>query len=231
MSRSLKLRSEQSAWLGEMGVDLHWLTLRDRRGAVGRAADGQREVAGDVPPAPDATPKQRAGVRAGTEPSPLYLVVAEQPGIDGEKRGLAYPGPQGRLLAAMLQACRLPRRERAYYTTVVSRRLAGGRMPTHDEVMADLPLLRAEIQELKPAWILALGQVAARALLGSTEPLDALRGGPHACALEGGESIPVWVTHPPASLLVRAAFKPQAWRDLAAFATAVQAADRHRAVP
>ena len=155
---------------------------------------------------------------------PQYFIVGEQPGVEDEAVGRPFQGDPGRLLQAMLGAARLPQIEEAYFTTLVKCRLAGGRAPLPEEIAACLPYLQQEIAQVRPRWILALGAVAAQAVLQSTDGLDALRGRPQVWRGAEGMEIPVWVTHHPSSLLVRSAGKLQAWRDLVALAQAVAAA-------
>lgn len=166
----------------------------------------------------------RAVPGAGSTPHPQYLIVGEQPGIEDEVSGLPFQGDAGRLLQAMLAAVRLPQAQSIHHTYAVKCRAAVGREPDAVEVAACLPHLHREIALLRPRWILALGRVAAQAVLGVQSDLDALRGGPHRYALDAGDDIPVWVTHQPASLLVRSALKAEAWRDLVGLAQAARVA-------
>lgn len=166
----------------------------------------------------------RAVPGAGSAPHPQYLVVGEQPGIGDEVGGLPFQGDAGRLLEAMLAAVRLPQAQSIHHTYAVKCRAAVGREPDATEVAACLPHLHREIALLRPRWILALGRVAAQAVLGVQSDLDALRGGPHRYTLDAQHEIPVWVTHQPASLLVRSTLKAEAWRDLVGLAQAVRAA-------
>ncbi|WP_368641303.1 uracil-DNA glycosylase [Castellaniella ginsengisoli] len=159
---------------------------------------------------------------AGRSGRPHYLIIGEQPGMEDDTSGRPFQGDQGRLLAAMLAAARLPHADSVYLTHVVKCRAVGGREPSAEDISACLPWLRRQIVLLRPHWILALGRVAAQAVIGTDLDLNALRGGPHCHVPEQGEPIPVWVTHQPSSLLVRSAWKAEAWRDLAGLAQAVQ---------
>lgn len=160
---------------------------------------------------------------AGVAQHPRYFIVGEQPGIEDDARGQPFQGDQGLLLDAMLAAVRLPQADSAWRTHVVKCRAVGGKEPADHEIASCLAWLHREIELLQPQWILALGRVAARAVLGSSADLDALRGGPHRYVSPQGREIPVWVTHQPASLLVRSDRKAEAWRDLLALAQAVRA--------
>jgi DNA polymerase len=168
--------------------------------------------------------RSRAVPGAGVRSHPLYFIVGEQPGIEDDASGMPFQGDPGTLLQAMMAAARLPEVDSAYLTNVVKCRAVGGQVPDAGEIAACLPYLHQEIARVRPRWILALGKTAAQAILGSTRELDALRGGPHTWSGPDGHTVPVWVTHHPASLLVRSAGKPEAWRDMVAFGQAVRAA-------
>ncbi len=165
----------------------------------------------------------RAVPGTGQAVRPHYLVVGEQPGLEDDAAGLPFQGDSGRLLTAMLAAARLPQGESTYLTYVVKCRAVGGREPSPQDIAACAPWLRRQIALLRPHWILALGRVAAQAVIGVGGDLDELRGGPHRHVPDQGEPIPVWVTHQPSSLLVRSAWKAEAWRDLAGLAAAARA--------
>jgi DNA polymerase len=236
----------QRAWLEEIGVDTHWLSAPPAseppaaRPAAADPVTGRPATERAIPPPPavaarparepSAAPDRPASAPvdpvvqgSGVRERPLYCIVGEQPGIEDVAE--PFQGDQGRLLRAMLVAARLPQPESVYLTTLVKDRSVGARAPTPEEIAARLPALREEILGVRPRWILALGGVAARALLGSEEPLEALRGGPYDWTGPDGTVIPVWVTHHPSSLLVRSADKPAAWRDLVALGEAVRAAE------
>lgn len=244
------LRPGQLAWLAEIGLDTHWLAERPASDGA-RVSPAARAESGDpAGPAPglvrvrapaDCPDLQALGQAvsacsrcerhahralavsgSGTAGQPYYLIVGEQPGIEDDASGQPFQGDQGRLLAAMLAAARLPHADSAYLTYAVKCRAVGGREPPPADVAACLPWLQQQIALLQPRWILALGRVAARAVIGSDADLDELRGGPHRYVPDQGEPIPVWVTHQPSSLLVRSAWKAEAWRDLAGLAQAVR---------
>ncbi|MFC4298213.1 uracil-DNA glycosylase [Castellaniella hirudinis] len=172
------------------------------------------------------TQRARAVPGMGQADRPYYLIIGEQPGMEDDASGLPFQGDPGRLLTAMLAAARLPHADSVYLAHGVKCRAVGGHEPTSQDVAACLPWLHRQIALLQPRWILALGRVAARAVIGTDKDLDALRGGPHQYMPDQGAPIPVWVTHQPSSLLVRSAWKAEAWRDLAGLAQAVRAAEK-----
>lgn len=76
--------------------------------------------------------------------------------------------------------------------------------------------LRREIELVRPRLICAMGEAAAHAVLGGSEPVVRLRGRFHAyqCGGETGHRIPVMVTFHPRFLLKCAEMKKAAWQDL-----------------
>src|SRR5690606_29717542 len=153
--------------------------------------------------------RARAVPGAGQDRNPLYLIIGEMPGVADDATGRPFEGQAGRLLRAMLAGARLPDPDAVYLTNVLKCRPPGGRAAHADEVAACMPHLQRQIDILRPRFILVLGRLAAQALLGTRESLDALRGREHRHVLADGSVMPVWVTHHPASLLVRPAHKAQ----------------------
>ncbi|ADW19063.1 Uracil-DNA glycosylase superfamily [Desulfobulbus propionicus DSM 2032] len=76
--------------------------------------------------------------------------------------------------------------------------------------------LRREIALVQPRVILAMGEEAAHAVLGTGEPISRLRGRFHAARQDdaNGVPIPVMVTFHPRFLLAQPAMKQAAWQDL-----------------
>lgn len=142
---------------------------------------------------------------------PRLLLVGEGPGAQEDLQGLPFVGPAGELLDAILQRGMGLRRDEVYITNVVKCRPPRNRDPNPDEVVACLPLLRAQITILRPPAILALGRVAAQCLLDSDKPLGALRGSWH-----GFGGIPLRATYHPAYLLRHPERKRWAWEDVQA---------------
>lgn len=146
--------------------------------------------------------------------APQWMFIGEAPGEYDDSTGRPFQGRAGELLQAMLASVGISDDASVYFTNVLKCRPMGNRSPEAAEVAACLPLLRRQISLLQPACLVALGRVSAAALLDRNEELDALRGKIHAYVDEDGRSVPVVVTHHPASLLLHAQFKADAWRDL-----------------
>ncbi len=140
---------------------------------------------------------------------PVWLFVGEGPGAEEDRQGLPFVGESGQLLDQMLRALGLNRSHQVYIANVVKCRPPHNRTPTHEECQQCLPYLAQQIRWLRPQIIVALGRVAAQALLASDQPLSQLRGQTYAF-----ERIPVRVTWHPAYLLRNPADKAKAWEDL-----------------
>lgn len=237
---SIRITPLQEAWLTEIGVDAQWLVrLRQALDDAGSASIAP-VVASPVAMAPardsvavsdtrdlvalharilvcEVCPlyagRSNAVPGAGETQTPDYLIVGEMPGVDDDMSGLPFQGAAGDLLQAMLASAGLAQKT-IFLTTAIKCRPPGGRAAHATELASCLPYLRQQIELLRPRHILALGHLAARAVLGSRESLAALRGQVHHYQTLNGQSIPVWVTHHPASLLLRPGHKAEAWRDL-----------------
>lgn len=143
---------------------------------------------------PTADPaKTPVGLGAG------WLVVAESLSPDAPLAGEA-----GRLLDNMLRAMRLHHHPRVFLAAL--ERPRPGAPAAAGDVAATLGDM---VATLRPAMVLVLGHVAARAALGRTEPLGRLRADLHQIA-----GCPAIVTYDPAFLLRSQDTKPAAWADL-----------------
>ena len=149
----------------------------------------------------------------GTASAPQWMFIGEAPGEYDDSVGKPFQGRPGELLRAMLAAIGCTDESELYFTNVLKCRPLGSRIPDAAEVAACMPFLRQQIRLLQPRYLVALGRIAAGALLGANEDLDALRGRVHTYH-DGEISVPVVVTHHPAALLLHGRLKADAWRDL-----------------
>lgn len=129
-----------------------------------------------------------------------WLIVLESP---APREPLA--GDVGRLLDNMLRALRLHHHPRTFVAPLA--RPAPGLPDTGAEPAA---ALQQALATLRPAMVLVLGLSAARAVLGSREPLGRLRAGAHQLA----DGTPAVVSYDPAYLLRAPEAKAAAWADL-----------------
>src|SRR5437879_1867819 len=118
-------------------------------------------------------------------------------------------GRAGRLLDNMLAAIGLERGENVYIANVLKCRPPGNRNPQPEEVQKCAPHLARQIELIEPKLIVAMGRVAAQALLNSDASIASLRGRLHRYA-----GVPLIVTYHPAYLLRNLPDKAKAWADL-----------------
>jgi uracil-DNA glycosylase family 4 len=126
----------------------------------------------------------------------------EAPGAEEEQQGEPFVGPAGQLLNKMIQGMGL-RREDVYIGNIMNWRpemptTFGNRPPTAEEMAYCLPFLRAQIEVVDPALIIALGATAAKGLLGADnfKSLGEIRG-----QWKQFAGKPVMVTYHPSYLL------------------------------
>lgn len=131
------------------------------------------------------------------------MLVGEAPSYYDELEGRPFCGEAGGKLDGILKAMELSRSQ-VYITHLVKfRPLAPNqtintRAPSREEVRVSLPVLDFEIAQVRPKVIVAMGVIAARALLRCDDlPLSACKELPHA-AYNG---TPLVVTHTPGYLL------------------------------
>jgi DNA polymerase len=147
---------------------------------------------------------------AGKIGSPEVMFIGEAPGADEDAQGLPFVGAAGQLLTKMIQAMGFTRDE-VFIANICKCRPPKNRVPTHDEMNACLPYLRAQLAIIRPKVIVTLGAVAAKGLLATESGITSLRG--H-WARYG--HIPLMPTFHPAYLLRYPAAKKESWADLQA---------------
>jgi len=138
------------------------------------------------------------------------MFIGEGPGSEEDRLGEPFVGPAGQLLDKIIGAMGFGRSS-VYIANVVKCRPPGNRNPEPAEVGACLPYLEQQIEAIAPDVMVALGAVAARALLETESSVGRLRGHFHD---RGG--IPVRVTYHPAYLLRNPAEKRKVWEDMQA---------------
>lgn len=150
------------------------------------------------------------------------MFVGEAPGAEEEVQGEPFVGPAGQLLNRMIQAMGL-KREEVYIGNIMNWRpelpvvgggdQVGNRPPTEEEMRYCLPYLRAQIEVVNPALLVALGATAAQGLLGfgSFKALGEIRGKWHEFSAK-----PLMVTYHPSYILRNQSnrSKRMIWEDL-----------------
>lgn len=154
-------------------------------------------------------------VFADGRPDAPLMLVGEAPGRDEDLKGLPFVGRSGQLLDRMLCAIGRDRRQ-AYISNILFWRPPANRTPTTEEMAACMPFVLRHIALVRPKVLVALGGIAAKQLLDTTDGIMRLRGRWQSLALPDGETIPLMPTFHPAYLLRQPAHKRLAWRDLLA---------------
>ena len=124
----------------------------------------------------------------------VLMFVGEGPGEEEDRQGRPFVGAAGQLLDKIIQAMGLDRSE-VYIANIVKCHPPGNRNPGDTEIACCLPYLKEQIRFIKPEVIVALGSVAARALLDTDQRISRLRGAFHLM-----DGVPVMPTFHPAYL-------------------------------
>ena len=151
--------------------------------------------------------RQKVVFGAGN-PAAELMLIGEAPGAEEDRQGLPFVGPAGELLTRIIQAMDL-RREDVYIANILKCRPPGNRDPQPDEVAACRGYLDRQIDLIQPRVIVALGRIAAQALLGNDSPIGQMRGQWYRI-----RGIPAMVTYHPAALLRNQGLKRPTWEDM-----------------
>lgn len=134
--------------------------------------------------------------------------IGEGPGAEEDKKGEPFVGRAGQLLNEMLSQVGW-RREDVYICNMIKCRPPNNRDPQPEEIAMCEPYLHEQLRLLQPQWLVALGRIAAQALLGNQAALKTLRGRMHTF-----RGINLWVTYHPAAILRNPNLMPDAHQDL-----------------
>ncbi len=194
----------------ELGLWPHWVARAPTREPIPAGADWAvlRQLVKDCQRCPLHQGRRQTVFGVGDERA-RWLFVGEGPGAEEDQRGEPFVGSAGRLLDQMLLGLGLKRDQDVYIANVVKCRPPQNRTPTEAECNACLPYLHRQIVMIQPKIIVALGKVAAHALLKTSGTLGALRLHQHFYG-----DIPLVVTWHPAYLLRTPSDKARAWEDL-----------------
>jgi uracil-DNA glycosylase family 4 len=136
------------------------------------------------------------------------VVVGEGPGATEDETGRPFVGRAGELLSEILAAIDLPR-DQVFICNIVKCRPPNNRRPQQDEIEACVPYLYAQLAQIKPAVIVAMGGTAAETLLDTKQSLASLRNRVHSF-----RGTPLIVTYHPAALLRNPHWKKPTWDDV-----------------
>jgi DNA polymerase len=104
-----------------------------------------------------------------------WMIIGEAPGAEEDRQGEPFVGRAGQLLNEMLRAVGLARSE-VYIANILKCRPPQNRDPRADEIEACSAYLQRQVELVGPGLVLAVGRIAAQALLADDSPVGRLRG-------------------------------------------------------
>ncbi|WP_424244278.1 DNA polymerase [Elusimicrobium posterum] len=157
-------------------------------------------------------------------PNATVLFIGEGPGFDEDHKGRPFIGRAGTLLTKMIEAMGI-KREEVFIANMVKchpmvdpsnpEKHGNDRAPSPSEIAFCRKYIEEQIRIISPKYIVALGGVAAKSLLGDAGSLGALRNKIHDLDIEDLKApVKVIATYHPAALLRNPAWKKDAWADL-----------------
>lgn len=146
----------------------------------------------------------------GSSKAKLFF-VGEGPGADEDEQGVPFVGRAGQLLTKIIDSMGLTR-EKVYIANVVKCRPPKNRVPEDEEIEKCSAFLKAQIESVRPDYIVALGLTATRFLLNSSAQLSEVRG--EFQTLSWNPQIQVLPTYHPAYLLRNPSAKKIVWDDM-----------------
>jgi DNA polymerase len=232
--KRLDALTETLVWYRDLGVtELHLQALKVsapvgaiENGAVASSTNtGNPLLASDLPALARTVAACRKCVLASTRTQTVFsdgsssariMFVGEAPGADEDAQGVPFVGRAGQLLTKMIESGMGMPRSEVYIANVLKCRPPGNRNPELEEIAACRGYLETQIETIRPEVIVALGNFAARFLLGTDEGIMKIRG-------IWGEyrGTPVMPTYHPSFLLRQPDRKREAWTDLLAVLTRI----------
>jgi DNA polymerase len=131
-------------------------------------------------------------VFARGDPAAALLFIGEGPGAEEDRQGLPFVGRSGQLLDRLIGEELGLDPSQVQVTNVVRCRPPGNRDPQDDEINACRPYLERQLELVRPAVVVTLGNFAARFMLGRSEGVSRLRGRAYDC--RGAALVPTF--HP-----------------------------------
>lgn len=144
------------------------------------------------------------------------LIIGDWLSVDREDQlpeNCQFGLEQDRMLKRMLEAIKLDRNE-VFVTNVIKCGIPASKQPRAEHANTCLSFLQRQISVLRPQLILAMGMIAARALLNRPESLSRLRGRLHRYQSSDKMNIPLIATYHPTFLLQNEGMKKATWADL-----------------
>lgn len=109
-------------------------------------------------------------------PEAKLMIIGEGPGQQEDATGLPFVGRAGQLLDKILASGNIDRKTETYICNIVKCRPPNNRVPSADEAAACRPFLNAQIEFIKPKFILLAGATAVNSVLKIKDPISRIRG-------------------------------------------------------
>lgn len=154
---------------------------------------------------------KRNYVISGGNIKSAIMVIGEAPGGKEDETGNVFVGPAGQLLDKMLGSIGLDRTQ-VYITNVCKCRPPENRNPTDDEIKTCIGYLRTQFRIMRPKFVLLLGSVAGKTVLGKDFRITKSHGNEY--NIKGTVFLP---TFHPSALLRDPSKKRDAYNDLLNF--------------
>ena len=142
------------------------------------------------------------------DPNADLMFIGEAPGRDEDLQGEPFVGRAGQLLTDIIKAMKLAR-EQVYIANVIKCRPPENRNPEPDELDECRPLIRRQVELIKPKVIVTLGKFGLQSLTEKGYSISALRG-----QWLDYHGIKLMPTYHPAYLLRTPAAKKDVWADM-----------------
>jgi len=142
-------------------------------------------------------------------PNADLMIIGEAPGEDEAKSGSPFVGRAGKLLNTIIENVGW-KREYIFIANTIKCRPPKNRDPQEDEAANCRKFLDMQIKVVDPIWIVCLGRISSRFLLGFSEKITmgSLRG------QHEYQGRKVMCTYHPSYLLRNPAAKEEVWMDL-----------------
>lgn len=136
------------------------------------------------------------------------MFIGEAPGLDEDRTGRPFTGKAGQLLSKIIVAMGLKRQD-VYLANSLKCKPPESQSPLPEEIAQCSPILKRQIELIRPKVICALGTIATQTLLQSDQPISQLRGKWH-----DYDNYKVMPTYHPSYLLSNPEEKKAVWDDI-----------------
>jgi len=149
-------------------------------------------------------------------PHAPVMIIGEGPGQQEDETGVPFVGRAGQLLTKIIESVEFDRQKDVYICNIVKCRPPQNRAPLQDEMEACFGYLKAQIEIIRPTYILLAGATAVKGILGIPQGISKIRGQWFDTPYHGAKAMPIF--HP--SYLLRNPSKEQGspkwlmWQDI-----------------